>query len=92
MSITELDKQYIAHTYNRFPVEFTHGKGSILYGTDGKEYIDLGSGIGVTSLGIANDGWIAAVTEQIMKLQHTSNLYYTEPDAQLAKTLCERTG
>lgn len=92
MSITELDKQYIAHTYNRFPVEFTHGKGSILYGTDGKEYIDLGSGIGVTSLGIANDGWIAAVTEQIIKLQHTSNLYYTEPDALLAKTLCERTG
>lgn len=92
MSITELDKQYIAHTYNRFPVEFTHGKGSLLYSSDGKEYIDLGSGIGVTSLGISPDGWIAAVTDQLMKLQHTSNLYYTEPDVLLAKTLCERTG
>ena len=92
MSITELDKQYIAHTYNRFPVEFTHGKGSILYAADGKEYIDLGSGIGVTSLGISPDGWIKAVMDQIVKLQHTSNLYYTEPDVLLAKTLCERTG
>ena len=92
MSIKELDKQYIAHTYNRFPVLFTHGKGSILYDDNGKEYIDLGSGIGVSSLGISGDGWIASVTEQLVKLQHTSNLYYTEPCALLAKTLCERTG
>ncbi len=92
MSIKELDKQYIAHTYNRFPVLFTHGKGSILYDDNGKEYIDLGSGIGVSSLGISSDGWIASVTEQLVKLQHTSNLYYTEPCALLAKTLCERTG
>ena len=92
MSIIELDKQYVANTYNRFPVVFTHGKGSILYGEDGKEYIDLGAGIGVTSLGLCDDGWIAAVTEQVMKLQHTSNLYYTEPCALLAEELCKRTG
>ncbi len=92
MSITELDKQYVANTYNRFPVEFTHGKGSVLYGTDGKKYIDMGAGIGVTSLGICDDGWVKAVTEQVMKLQHTSNLYYTEPCALLAEELCKRTG
>ena len=92
MSIFELDKQYVANTYNRFPVELTHGKGSILYGEDGKEYIDCGAGIGVTSLGICDDGWIEAVTKQLVKLQHTSNLYYTEPCALLAEELCKRTG
>ncbi|MBO4422822.1 MAG: acetylornithine/succinylornithine family transaminase [Clostridia bacterium] len=92
MNDFETDKKYIANTYNRFPVQFTHGKGSLLCDTNGKEYIDMGSGIGVTSLGTADDGWIAAVTEQIMKLQHTSNLYYTQPCALLAKQLCERTG
>ena len=92
MSIIELDKQYVANTYNRFPVEFTHGKGSVLYGADGKEYIDLGAGIGVTSLGICDDGWVNAVIEQASKLQHTSNLYYTEPCALLAEELCKRTG
>ena len=92
MNIFELDKQYVANTYNRFPVELTHGKGSILYGEDGKEYIDCGAGIGVTSLGICDDGWIEAVTKQLVKLQHTSNLYYTEPCALLAEELCKRTG
>ena len=92
MNIIELDKQFVANTYNRFPVQLTHGKGSIMYGEDGKEYIDLGAGIGVTSLGICDDGWIEAVTKQLVKLQHTSNLYYTEPCALLAEELCKRTG
>ena len=57
-----------------------------------KEYIDMGSGIGVTAFGTGDETWINAVTAQIAKLQHTSNLYYTEPCALLAKALCERTG
>ena len=91
-SITSLDKTYVAGTYGRFPVELVSGKGSILTGSDGKQYIDLGSGIGVTSFGIADETWLAAVTAQLNKLQHTSNLYYTEPCAKLAQALCEKTG
>ncbi|MBQ3215915.1 MAG: acetylornithine/succinylornithine family transaminase [Oscillospiraceae bacterium] len=92
MSITSIDKEYVAGTYGRFPVELLSGKGSILTGTDGKRYIDMGSGIGVTCFGTADDTWLSAVTEQLSKLQHTSNLYYTEPCALLAKALCEKTG
>lgn len=91
-SLKELDKVYVANTYNRFPVEIVSGKGSIAYDTDGKRYIDMGSGIGVTSFGIADDKWISAVTAQLEKVQHMSNLYYTEPCAYLAKLLCEKTG
>ena len=92
MSITSLDKEYVAGTYGRFPVEIVSGKGSTMVGADGREYIDMGSGIGVTSFGIADEQWLAAVTAQLGKLQHTSNLYYTEPCAKLAQVLCERTG
>ena len=91
-SIISLDKQYVANTYNRFPVELVSGKGSILTGADGKQYIDMGSGIGVTSFGIADDQWAAAVTAQLTTLQHTSNLYYTRPCALLAELLCQKTG
>lgn len=90
--LSEIDKQYVANTYARFPVELISGKGSILLDTDGKEYIDMGSGIGVTAFGIADTEWVNAVTEQLNKLQHVSNLYYTQPCAELAKILCERTG
>ena len=92
MSIIDVDKKYVAGTYARFPVEIIDGKGSILNSPDGKEYIDMGSGIGVTAFGIADDIWVKAVSEQLGKLQHVSNLYYTEPCALLAKALCEKTG
>ena len=92
MTIKEMDDSYVANTYKRFPVEIVSGKGSIVKDSAGKEYIDLGAGIAVSSFGIADDAWIAAVTEQINKLQHMSNLYYTEPCAVLAKMLCEKTG
>jgi acetylornithine/N-succinyldiaminopimelate aminotransferase len=92
MSITALDKEYVAGTYGRFPVELVSGKGSYFFDAEGKRYIDMGSGIGVTALGTGDEGWLAAVTAQLNKLQHTSNLYYTEPCALLAKALCERTG
>ena len=92
MSITNIDNEYVAHTYKRFPVEIVSGKGSIAVGSDGKEYIDMGSGIGVTSFGMSDDVWKDAVIAQLDKVQHTSNLYYTEPCAALAEKLCKRTG
>ena len=92
MRITAIDKEYVAGTYGRFPVELVSGKGSVVKDTAGKEYIDLGSGIGVTAFGIADEAWLAAVTQQAGKLQHVSNLYYTEPCAKLAQLLCEKTG
>ena len=91
-SIISLDQQYVAGTYARFPVELVSGKGSIVTGSDGKQYIDMGSGIGVTSFGFADPAWLEAVTAQLGKLQHTSNLYYTEPCARLAQALCGKTG
>lgn len=92
MSLQETDKKYIANTYNRFPVSIVSGKGSVVKDENGKEYIDLGSGIGVTSFGIADDVWQKAIAEQIGKVQHMSNLYYTEPCTRLAEMLCEKTG
>ncbi len=90
--LMQKDQSYVAGTYRRFPVEIVSGKGSVVYDTEGKRYIDMGSGIGVTAFGIADDAWCAAVTEQLGRVQHMSNLYYTEPCAELARMLCERTG
>lgn len=90
--IKEIDKQYVAPTYNRFDVELVSGKGSIFVDVNGKEYIDLGSGIGVTAFGACDEKWTEAVCRQASLLQHTSNLYYTEPCARLAQMLCEKTG
>lgn len=91
-NLKEKDALYVANTYGRFPVEIVSGKGSIVYDSEGKKYIDLGSGIGVTAFGISDDEWIAAVTEQLNKVQHTSNLYYTEPCVALAEILSKKTG
>lgn len=92
MTIKEIDSKYIANTYARFPVCLTHGKGSLVYDEDGKEYIDLGTGIAVNTFGFSDDEWINVVQSQLGMLQHTSNLYYSEPCAKLAQMLCERTG
>ncbi len=92
MDIKKTDGEYIASTYARFPLEIVSGKGSLVYDENGKEYIDLGTGIAVNTFGVADEGWIAAVTEQLGKCQHTSNLFYSAPCAMLAKTLCDRTG
>ena len=92
MDIIRTDNEYVAHTYGRFPVALVSGKGCTLQDAQGKEYIDLTSGIGVTGFGIADDRWIAAVTAQLGQLQHVSNLYYTSPCARLARLLCEKTG
>ena len=92
MNTKELDDKYIAHSYGRFDVCLTKGKGSVLYDEGGKKYIDFTSGIGVNSFGICDEIWRDAVEEQLGKVQHTSNLYYTEPCAKLAKLLCEKSG
>ncbi len=92
MNTKQTDKEYVAGTYNRFPVEIVSGKGSVVKDETGREYIDLGSGIGVTSFGIADGIWQQAVIDQISKVQHTSNLYYTSPCAVLAQKLCEKSG
>ena len=92
MDIKAIDKEYVANTYARFPVQIVSGKGSLVWDETGKEYIDMGSGIGVTAFGIGDETWKAAVVEQLSKVQHMSNLYYTEPCALLAQLLCEKTG
>ncbi len=92
MNIIEMDGQYVAPTYGRFPLHIVKGKGCIAWDAEGKEYTDLGSGIAVNALGYCDEGWISAVTAQLNTLQHTSNLYYTAPCAQLAQVLCQRTG
>ncbi len=92
MNIFEEDKEFIAGTYNRFPVAIVSGKGSLLTDAEGKNYIDMGAGIAVNSFGAADEKWQEAVIQQIKKVQHTSNLYYSEPCARLAHMLCDRTG
>ena len=92
MNTFETDAAFVAHTYARFPVEIVGGKGSVLTGSDGKSYIDLGSGIAVNTLGVCDAGWIKAVIDQLHRVCHTSNLYYSAPCANLAAELCARTG
>ena len=92
MNTKQKDKCYIAGTYGRYDVEITGGKGSLVYDETGKEYIDLATGIAVNSFGIADDQWISAVEEQLAKFQHTSNLYYSSPCADLAEMLTGKTG
>lgn len=91
-NLFERDAAAIAGTYARFPVEIVSGSGSVVTDVNGKRYIDLGSGIGVTAFGIADPVWREAVTAQLAKVQHTSNLYYTGPCVELAELLCRKTG
>ena len=89
--IKKLDKEKIVGTYGRYDMAADHGKGAVCVSVDGKEYIDFTSGIGVNSLGFCDDKWVAAVTEQLGKLQHVSNLFYTEPQVKVADILTSRT-
>ena len=90
--IKALTGQYIMNTYGRFPVAIDHGQGATLYDPEGNAYIDFTSGIGVTDLGYGYQPWVDAIAAQAKKLGHVSNLFYTEPPAKLAETLCKRTG
>lgn len=92
MSIFQDDKDYIIGTYKRFPLVLVKGNGAEVYDDKGGRYIDLTSGIGVNSLGFCDAGWVSAVSGQAAVLQHTSNLYYTLPQIEAAKTLTTATG
>ena len=90
--IKRRDAQYVAHTYARFPIHITEGEGSVVTDDEGKEYIDLGSGIAVNTFGVCDKVWQKAVIEQLGRVQHASNLYFTDPCVRLAEMLCARTG
>ena len=90
--IKELDAKYIVHTYNRYDVVVDHANGAVVTDANGKEYIDLCSGYAANSLGYQNDAWLEAVIGQLKKVQHASNLYYTEPGPLLAEKLVTRSG
>ena len=91
MNIKEKDSLYIANTYARFPITLESGNGSLVYDDEGTEYIDMATGIAVNTFGFSDKKWILAVTKQLNRLQHTSNLYYSEPCTELAEILCQRT-
>ena len=90
--IKALDKERIVSTYARQDMAAATGKGSYCYDTDGKKYVDFTAGIGVNCLGYCDEGWMKAITDQLAKVQHVSNLYYTEPQVKVAKMLTDRTG
>lgn len=90
--IKQLDANYLAQTYGRFNLVLSHGKGCEVWDFEGNKYLDFTSGIGVNSLGWADDTWLKAVTKQASQLAHTSNLFYTEPASKLAKTLVDASG
>ncbi|MBQ7960413.1 MAG: aspartate aminotransferase family protein [Clostridia bacterium] len=92
MNIKEKDQKYIMPTYGRLDVALVEGKGSTLKDSEGKEYIDFGSGIAVNTFGACDEEWVKAVTAQLNAIQHTSNYYYTKPCSDLAELLCEKTG
>ena len=90
--IKQLDSDYIAQTYGRFNLALSHGKGCQVWDFEGNEYLDFTSGIGVNSLGWADENWLKAVVHQASSLAHTSNLFFTEPSSRLAKKLAEVSG
>lgn len=92
MNVKEKDKLYIANTYARFDLTLKSGNGSLVTDENGKEYIDLSTGIAVNTFGYSDKEWVNAVINQLNSLQHTSNLYYSEPCTELAEILCNRTG
>ena len=91
MNTKEKDQSYIMHTYGRYNVALKEGKGVYAYDEDGKKYIDVSSGIGVNSLGYANEGWVNAITAQASQIQHMSNYFYCKPASDLAEKLCNLT-
>ena len=90
--IQTLEARHVLQTYRRQPITFVRGKGVYLYDAEGREYIDLLSGIGVTALGHAHEGLTRAITEQAQTLMHTSNLFYHPLQGQLAARLTSLSG
>lgn len=90
--VMELDRQYYMPVFARYAIVLSHGEGPYLYDTDGNKYLDFLAGIAVNVLGHAHPKLVAAIAEQAGKLIHCSNLYYTEAQALLAKSLAELSG
>ena len=88
-SIPELADRYLMQTGRRLPVTFVRGRGCLLYDDAGHEYLDLVAGIAVNLLGHAHPDVVAAVTKQSAELIHTSNLYFTQPQVELARRLVD---
>ncbi len=88
----ERTEQYVLHTYNRFPAVLERGEGVWLTDVDGKKYLDFGAGIAVFALGYGNKAYEEALNQQIGKLIHTSNLYYSVPLAEAAEKLVKKSG
>lgn len=87
-----LDNQYVMNTFARKPVDFVRGQGMSLFDSDGKEYFDFLSGIGVLNLGHCNEGVVEAICEQVSKLAHVSNYFHVEHRGELAQQLVELYG
>lgn len=92
MNTIEQTNAHIMPTYGRSDVVLDHGSGAVIQDAGGKSYIDFGSGIGTSSLGYCNEAWVDAVCAQVRKIQHTSNLFYHQPQAELAEKLCSMSG
>lgn len=91
-TLQQLENTYMAETFSRFPVAIERGEGATLFDTEGKRYVDFGSGIAVNIFGANDEKWKAAVIDQLSRIQHVSNYYYSEPQLDLAELLCFRTG
>lgn len=90
--VKQQEQANMMHTYGRFPVALVKGQGVTAWDTEGKDYIDFTSGIGVNALGWCDEGWVQAVSHQAGELQHISNLYYNPVQTQLAEALCKASG
>lgn len=88
--IKQDDDKFILNSYKRFDIAIKSGKGSTLYDVNGKKYIDFTTGIAVNAFGVSDSLWVKAITKQAKSLQHISNLYYSLPQIQLAKLLCNK--
>lgn len=91
-TLQQLENTYMAETFSRFPVAIERGEGATLFGSDGKRYVDFGSGIAVNIFGANDEKWKEAVIDQLSRIQHVSNYYYSEPQVELAELMCFRTG
>ena len=87
MSTIEQFNKYVMPSYGRYDLVLDSGSGRQAVDENGKKYIDFTAGIGVNSLGFCDDGWVEAVTAQLKKLQHVSNLFYTEPQVKVAEAV-----
>lgn len=87
--VQALEERYLMRTYRRGAVDFVRGEGPLLWDADGKEYLDFLTGISVCSLGHCHPAVVKAVRDQVGRLMHVSNLFYTEPMARLAERLSE---